>query len=175
MDLGVAEAWIEQWEGYRNQSYDDETGEPITPESVVQGHPTVGVGFNLDAAGAADAIYALGLDYFEVRCGLQILSDDQVDALFGQSVNQAIESARPLIPNFDDLPDDKQIVVVDMIFNLGAGGFGEFVHTIQAINDQDWATAAQQMQDSEWYQQVGARAVADVNLMAGVITATDVL
>jgi len=130
------------------------------------------VGFNLDAAGAQAAIEALGLDFVQVRSGEQILSDDQIDRLLDQTVNRAIQGARQVVPNFDALPHDKQIVVVDMVFNLGVHGFSQFVHAIQAVNNQDWATAAQQMQQSAWFRQVGARASADVNLMAGRITAT---
>ena len=132
----------------------------------------MGVGFNLDAAGAQAAIEALGLDFVQVRSGEQILSDDQIDRLLDQTVNRAIQGARQVVPNFDALPHDKQIVVVDMVFNLGVHGFSQFVHAIQAVNNQDWATAAQQMQQSAWFRQVGARASADVNLMAGRITAT---
>ena len=69
MDLTKTKAWIEHWEGRRNQAYDDKTGKAITPGCVVLGHPTVGVGFNLDANGAQAAIEALGLDYNQVRSG----------------------------------------------------------------------------------------------------------
>ena len=79
---------------------------------------------------------------------------------------------RHLISTFDDLPEDKQIVIVDMIFNLRVGGFSGFVHTIQAIKNQDWNEAASQMEDFGWGRQVGNRARADFNLMAGRITAT---
>lgn len=172
MDLATIKAWIEHWEGRRNQTYDDKTGKAITPGCVVLGHPTVGVGFNLDATGAQAAIEALGLDYDQVRSGGQTLTDDQIDTLLDQTVNGAIQGSRQVVPSFDSLPDDKQVVIVDMVFNLGAHGFSQFVHAIQAVNNQDWATAAQQMQQSAWFRQVGARASADVNLMAGRITAT---
>jgi GH24 family phage-related lysozyme (muramidase) len=172
MDLATIKAWIEHWEGRRNQAYDDATSRSITPGSVVEGHPTVGVGFNLDAPGAQAAIQALGLDYNQVRSGGQTLTDDQIDALLDQTVNQAIQGARQVVPSFDSLPDDKHVVIVDMVFNLGVHRFSQFVHAIQAVNIQDWATASQQMQQSAWFRQVGARASADVNLMAGRITAT---
>jgi GH24 family phage-related lysozyme (muramidase) len=172
MDLTTIKSWIEHWEGRRNQTYDDKTGKAMTPGCVAIGHPTVGVGFNLDATGAQAAIQALGLDYNQVRSGQQLLTDEQIDALLEQTVNQAIQGARQVVPSFDSLPDDKQVVIVDMVFNLGVRGFSQFLHTIQAVNNQDWARAAQQMQQSAWFRQVGARASADVNLMAGRITAT---
>jgi GH24 family phage-related lysozyme (muramidase) len=172
MDLDTVKAWIEHWESRRYQAYDDKTGQPITPGCAVQGNPTVGVGFNLNANGAQAAIELLGLDFRRVCAGQQILTDDQVNTLLDQTVNQAIQVAQQLIENFDGLPGDQQVVVVDMVFNLGMTGFSKFKMAIQAICNQDWPTAAQQMQDSAWFRQVGARATADVNLMAGRITAT---
>ena len=164
MDLVTAGAWIEHWEGRRNKTYID-----------TMGHPTVGVGFNLDANGAQAAIQVLGLDYQQVRAGTQLLTDDQIDTLLGQTVNQAVSDAHKPIPAFDSLPSDKQIVIVDMVFNLGLAGFSKFLQTIKAINAQDWQTASQQMQQSAWFKQVGNRAKADVELMAGSITPADIL
>jgi GH24 family phage-related lysozyme (muramidase) len=163
MDMGQARAWISRWEGRRNQTYIDS-----------QGHPTVGVGFNLDAAGASAAIAALGLNYNQVRSGQQSLTDAQIDTLLDGSLATALQGAQRLIAGFNtQLSNDRQIVVVDMVFNLGAPKFSQFVQTIQAINNQDWATAAQQMQQSAWYGQVGNRSKADVAVMSGQSTVAD--
>ncbi len=160
MDVTKAQAWTSHWEGTRNTTYID-----------TMGHPTVGIGFNLDVAGAQAAIEALGLDYNAVRSGAQLLTDDQIGTLFSQSLNQAIQDAQTVIPNFDALSDDRQVVVADMIFNLGLGGFSKFKQAIAAINNQDWPTAAQQMQASGWFSQVGDRARANCEVMAGTCLA----
>ena len=164
MDVATATAWIAHWEGRRNQTYIDSMG-----------HPTVGVGFNLDANGAQAAIEALGLNYDQVRAGTQTLTDDQIDTLLQQSVERAANDAPKAVSTFNNVPSDKQIVIVDMIFNLGLAGFSKFAQTIKAINAQDWLTASQQMQQSVWFRQVGNRARADVDLMAGRITPADIL
>lgn len=167
MDMNNLAAWITNWEGRKNQAYTDS-----------EGYRTVGIGFNLDAGGAQAAIEALGLDYNQVRSGAQVLTDAQVDALFQQSVNTAVQGASGPggpITNFDGVPDDRQIVIVDMIFNLGLTGFSAFKMTIRAINSQDWATAAQQMQQSAWYNQVKNRAKANVAVMAGQTTVVEFL
>jgi len=164
MDLVTASAWIEHWEGRRNQAYTD-----------TMGHPTVGVGFNLDAAGAQAAIAALGLNYNQVVAGTQLLTDDQIDTLLGQTVNQAVSDSQTAVSTFNSVPGDRQIVIVDMLFNLGLTKFSKFVQTIEAINAQDWQTASQQMQQSAWFNQVGNRAKADVDMMAGRVTPADIL
>ena len=164
MDLATATAWIAHWEGRKNKTYIDS-----------KGHPTVGVGFNLDANGAQAAIEALGLDYDQVRAGTQTLTDDQIDTLLEQTVNRAAADAPNAVSTFANVPGDKQIVIVDMILNLGLAGFSKFVQAIKAINQQDWLTASQQMQQSAWFNQVGRRAKADVDMMAGRITPADIL
>jgi GH24 family phage-related lysozyme (muramidase) len=60
MDLNNLKQWIAHWEGRRAQAYDDATGQPITPGSIIEGHPTLGIGFNLDAS-AARAMIGFGV------------------------------------------------------------------------------------------------------------------
>ena len=51
-----------------------------------------------------------------------------------------------------------QSVLVDMRFNLGHEGFRKFKNMIKAVKQQDFHSAAREMKDSLWYQQVGKRA-----------------
>ena len=155
MNKDAIKEWIEGWENRKPHVYPDPAG-----------HPTIGVGFNLDRADAPQKIAALGLDYSDVRAGQVTLSDEQINQLFDADVDQAIADAKSIVSNFDTIPENKQKVVVDMVFNLGAAGFSGFHKTIQAIENKDWQTAAQEMQNSRWYSQVGARAAADVDVMA---------
>jgi GH24 family phage-related lysozyme (muramidase) len=136
-------------------------------DSSEKQHPTVGIGFNLDRDGAQSDIEKLGLDYKAVCDGTQTLTPEQIDTLFTNDVNDAIAGARRAVSNFDDLPAEKQVVVVDMVFNLGETKFKDFEDTIEAIDAGDWKTAAAEMTDSNWYSQTGNRAKADVKLMGG--------
>ena len=45
-----------------------------------------------------------------------------------------------------------------MVFNMGYGSVSSFRRMITAIENQEWKEAALEMQDSRWYDQVGARA-----------------
>jgi GH24 family phage-related lysozyme (muramidase) len=156
MDLDAIKQHIEAAEGRSATVYNDSAG-----------HPTIGVGFNLDRAGAQQQIEALGLNYNEVRSGQQSLTNAQIDTLFNTDVNQAIADARSLVSNFDTIPDDKQVVVTDMVFNMGKATFSQFTNTIDAIEHEDWDRAADEMQDSAWYEQVGSRGTDDVEMMRG--------
>ncbi len=52
----------------------------------------------------------------------------------------------------------RQAVIENMIFNLGFTRFSKFTNTIKAIEAKDYKTAAFEMLDSKWSDQVGARA-----------------
>lgn len=129
------------------------------------GHPTVGIGFNLDRSDAREKIEGLGLDYNAVRNGTLALTNDQINSLFEEDLDNTLGHARTVIGNFDEMEPARQFVVVDMIFNMGASGFDRFRNTITAINEGDWATVAEEMQDSRWYDQTGRRAETDVQMM----------
>ncbi|HVT61432.1 MAG TPA: glycoside hydrolase family protein [Thermoanaerobaculia bacterium] len=152
--LSQTKTLIEKHEGRKNTAYVDTAG-----------HPTIGIGFNLDRSDARQKIEALGLNFDDVRAGTTSLSDAQVDALFDGDVQKAVADAQALVSNFDDLSAARQAVVVDMVFNLGSAGFAKFHNTIAAIESGDWAGAAQQMLDSAWAKQVKGRATEDANLM----------
>ena len=132
-----------------------------------RGIPTIGIGFNLTRGDARARLQALGLDYQKVLDGQQTLTDAQIDSLFADDLDAALNAARD--PNrirvFDSLTDARKFVIVDMIFNLGVGGFDGFVRMKAAVNAEDYGEAARQMQDSDWYRQVGQRARDDVARM----------
>ena len=60
---------------------------------------------------------------------------------------------------FKDLTDNRQDVIVEMLFNLGLTRFKNFKKTIMAIENKDFASAADEMLDSRWAGQVGQRAI----------------
>jgi lysozyme len=94
------------------------------------------------------------------------VSAHQVTAWFQQDVAKAIEGARrDLGPAYDRLDEARKIVVIDMVFNLGQGGFGGFHATIHAIQTGNFSQAADNMLQSLWARQVGHRAVEDASIM----------
>lgn len=94
------------------------------------------------------------------------VSPQQVTAWFQQDVAKAIQGARrDLGPAYDRLDEARKIVVIDMVFNLGEGGFGGFHATIHAIQTGNFSQAADNMLQSLWASQVGHRAVEDASIM----------
>ncbi len=154
MDRERLRKTVESHEGRRNRVYYD-----------TRGIPTIGVGFNLMRDDALDLLAALGYSYEAVLHGHEI-SDLAIDELFGRTLDEAIATAKHVIgPAFDSLPDDVQILLVDLAFNLGGKRLSGFVRFIAAVCVHDWAGAAYELQHSRWYGQVGRRAIEAVELL----------
>ena len=102
-----------------------------------------------------------------------------MDELLDATVALAVTGARNLVPTLDALPADKQLVLVDLVFNMGEHGLSKFVNTLQAVKDQQWKAAASALQDSAWFHEVGSlptqRGGADVAVLAGTATAAGIL
>lgn len=107
---------------------------------------TIGVGRNLEDVG---------------------LSDEEIDYLLNNDIKRVLNECWTHLPWFGDLSQERQYVVIDMVFNLGMAGFLKFKHTIAAIKREDWHEAAREMINSEWAAQVGKRAAELATIMAG--------
>tara|TARA_R110002012_G_scaffold310443_1_gene518693 strand:+ start:706 stop:1152 length:447 start_codon:yes stop_codon:yes gene_type:complete len=86
------------------------------------------------------------------------VSDDRVNELFEKDINVTLEECRYLYDDFDNLPEEVQKIIGNMMFNLGRPRLSRFHKMKKAVLDKDWQEAANQMQDSKWYEQVTNRA-----------------
>jgi GH24 family phage-related lysozyme (muramidase) len=147
---------IERHEGRRSHVYHD-----------TEGHPTIGIGFNLDREDAALALFRVGAYHGELVSGRADLSDPQIDALFARDLADSTDAARECCPGFDSLPIGAQLALTDMAFNLGRAGLSRFVGMLAAIGRGDMEAAAVEALDSLWARQAGERAVEDAALLRG--------
>lgn len=148
--------YIERNEGRKKHVYID-----------TKGHPTVGIGFNLDRGDARAVMQSEDIDYAAVREGRAALTDEQVDRLFARDVATAERDARAVVGGgtFDALTEGRRIVLIDMVFNLGKAGLAAFRKAILALQQGNYEETALQMIDSSWYHQVGSRAQRNVEMM----------
>lgn len=154
MDLAVMKRVLRRHEGVRYTRYYD-----------TMDIPTIGVGFNLRRPDAKRLIGAMGLSYENVVGGNTTLTDDQVDQLLEVTLLEAISGAEQLVPSFSTIPLPVQIVLVDLVFNMGLGRVHGFPRMLDAIRSGDYAEAANQLHSSLWFTQVGGRGVENVNLL----------
>lgn len=145
--IQILKAILRLNEGFEPYAYTD-----------TQGKRTIGVGFNLDAPGARQKIERLGINFDDLYDGRIPISMEQATILLEEEILIALEGATSIYPNFFSLFSfERQVVVIDMNFNLGRSGYSNFVKHIEAAKRKDWPEAAKQMKDSKWCGQVKDR------------------
>ena len=93
---------------------------------------------------------------FEMDVGEKI-SEERVAELFSRDIAWTLDDCQKLIPDFDMLPEEVQLIVANMCFNLGINRLGRFEKFLEAVEDRSWHRAADEMFDSRWKKQVPAR------------------
>mgnify|MGYP001598344392 CR=1 FL=1 len=92
------------------------------------------------------------------------LRDHEIDLLLDTDITLVVDEAEQY-HWFEALTDNRKLVVVDMLFNLGKSRFEKFSKMITAIEAADWAEASEQMLSSRWARQVGGRATTLATMM----------
>ena len=123
----------------------------------------VGYGFNLTGRDKNEILQIfkqLGINYQKIMSGKGKITHEQAVKLLDYDINRLIIKMPSIIPNFDKLPKDAKLVVVDMAYNMGIPKFRGFKDFIAALSNYDYNIAAKEMVNSNWYNQVGKRSKA---------------
>ena len=86
------------------------------------------------------------------------VSKERVDECFLNDIDKVIEDCTILYDDFYTLPDEAQLIVANMMFNLGRPRLTNFIRMRKAVNEGNFAEAKIQMLDSKWAKQVPNRA-----------------
>ena len=86
------------------------------------------------------------------------VSEDRVNECFDQDVEIVLADCRQLYEDFDELPEEVQLIVANMMFNMGLPRLSKFKGMKAGVDARDWNAAADEMVDSKWYRQVTNRA-----------------
>jgi lysozyme len=87
------------------------------------------------------------------------VSEERVTKCFNEDIDTVCEELDKKLPWWKNLPENKQRILANMCFNLGYPRLSGFKNFLSALEFEDWGTAAVEMMDSRWAEQVGARAV----------------
>ena len=143
-----------QSEGLRLEVYQDTLG-----------IDTIGVGRNLEDRGITteelnvmdfpniEAVYEHGIT--ETDAAYLLENDVQI-------VEEELVRAHPCVDSLDAV---RQLVLVDMAFNMGVPRLCKFKKMWAAIHEEDFRTAAKEMLDSRWAIQVKSRSTKLANAM----------
>lgn len=86
------------------------------------------------------------------------ISEERVRQAFALDIAVTLEDCKRLYADFDDLPEEAQLVIANMCFNLGYPRLSKFNDMRAAVNERSWNAAADAMVDSRWHDQVPNRA-----------------
>ena len=86
------------------------------------------------------------------------VSESRVAEAFEQDVQTVLSDCAKLYSDFEELPEEAQLVIANMMFNLGYPRLSAFKGMKAGVDARDWNRAADEMIDSRWYKQVTNRA-----------------
>ena len=86
------------------------------------------------------------------------VSEERVNNCFQSDVHVTIDECKKLYDNFDDLPEEVQLILCNMMFNMGRPRLSKFLKLNDAIANENWLEASIQMEYSRWHKQVTNRA-----------------
>ena len=122
----------------------------LKPYRDTQGYLTIGYGWNLDAN-------PLPADYAACLRVTGAITEAMADHLLTISIDTAERNCKAMFPKFHEFSEVRKAALIDFFFNLGIGKVLTFKKALAAILDGDWDRAADEMQDSLWFSQVGDR------------------
>ena len=135
MNLSLMGDELERDEGRRYVIYTD-----------TQGHRSTGIGHNLDASPVPSAwVYPL--------------TDDEIDQLLDHDLSVTIAALDLHIGWWRTLDEVRQRCVCNVAFNIGIEGLMGFHEALPELKAGNFINASQEFQDSDWYREVGDRAV----------------
>lgn len=87
------------------------------------------------------------------------VTQKRVEEAFDADIKTTIQDCVNMFDEFYIIPEEAQLILANMMFNLGFPRMNKFVKMITAVYARDWDEAANQMVDSRWYRQVPNRAM----------------
>ena len=93
------------------------------------------------------------------------VSEERVNSCFDSDIQGTITDCKNLFSNFDDLPEEAQLILCNMMYNLGYTRLSKFSKLRASISIMDFTESANQMYDSKWRRQVPNRAERLINRM----------
>jgi lysozyme len=129
------------------------------------GIDTIGIGRNLEDRG----ITKEELDWMDIpnMAIVHTLGITEADAMYlaendVQIVEEELVRAHPCVNKLDAV---RQLVVMDMAFNMGVPRLCKFKNMWNAIHEENYIAAAKEMLDSRWAVQVKSRSTKLANAM----------
>ena len=136
MDIEILKQQLIEDEGCKYEIYLDHLG-----------YKTLGIGHLCKATDPEN----------DLEVGSEV-SQERVNECFLNDIEKVIEDCTILYDNFYTLPEEAQLIIANMMFNLGRPRLTNFVRMRKAVDEGNYEEAKYQMLDSKWAKQVPNRA-----------------
>ena len=143
----------------------DGEGLVLTVYQDTLGIDTIGIGRNLKDRGISKAeLEHMDIPNMDVVYEHGITKEDAVYLATNdvQIVEEELVRAHPCVDRLDSV---RQLILMDMAFNMGVPRLCKFYNMWNAIHEEKYDIAAKEMLDSRWANQVKSRAVKLANAM----------
>ncbi len=128
---------IKRHEGYSSMPY-----------KCPAGKRTIGWGHNIDAR-------PLPKDIEGYLAANSYILPEHAERLLDQDISMATHDCRSIYPGFDGFSETRRAALVDFVFNVGSTVAMKFKKMRAAIGKGDWNEAAHQVNDSEYWRELG--------------------
>jgi len=121
------------------------------------GYPTFGIGHRITK--------------YDPERGVSVgreISNERVQEAFENDIDMVLSDCKKLYIEFKYLPEEVQLIIANMMFNMGYTRLSKFKNMKRGVDKRDWNAAADEMVDSKWYKQVTNRANRLVKRMRNV-------
>lgn len=135
-DISLLVSDLQRDEDWRGFLYDDATGGKIGPGSFVRGNPTIGYGFALNVAP---------------------LTQSESLPILNVRAQAVIANLLIALPWMISLSEPRQRALNNMAYNMGVAGLSKFGAFLGLMKQGKFADAADDLQKTAWYSQVGDR------------------
>ena len=136
MNIDQLRKELERDEGVKYEVYHDHLG-----------YPTFGIGHLITDD--------------DPECGASVgteVSSDRVQEAFDSDIESVLSDCERLYVQFEHLPEEAQLIIANMMFNMGYTRLSKFKGMKRGVDARNWEEAADEMVDSRWYKQVSKRA-----------------
>ena len=76
------------------------------------------------------------------------VDEERVRQVFSLDIASTLDECQVLYPDFDDLPEEAQLIIANMMFNMGSPRLSKFKGMKAGVDAKDWNRAADEMVDA---------------------------
>jgi len=136
MNLNLLLTHLKEEEGFKPYLYDDSNGKLIQKGSTLVGNPTIGYGWCLSTNPLPDDLAETILQYFATS-----------------KYNELVRR----LPWITDQPDNVQVALADMAFQLGVNGLFKFNTFLSMVKQGNYEGACDDLDSTLWAKQTPNR------------------